>query len=78
MDIIGFDMTVKKKETDLPKEAAEPEKRPTPVRSLVQVAFDGSQKALVYYNDRFDLKAGDFVFVQGRMEAAWTWRCEKV
>lgn len=68
MDIIGFDMTAKKEETGLPKETTEPEKRPTPVRSLAKISFDGSQKALVYYNDRFDLKAGDFVFVQGRME----------
>lgn len=39
-----------------------------PRRSVVQVRFPGKGMALAYYNDRFDLKPGDLVYVDGRME----------
>ena len=37
-----------------------------PVRSVVQVQFPGCESTLSYYNDRFDLRCGDFVFVEGK------------
>ena len=36
-----------------------------PRKSLVQVRFPGKGMALSYYNDLFDLKPGDFVYVDG-------------
>ncbi len=40
----------------------------TPVESLVSVRFDGVGRDLTYFNDSFDLKAGDRVFVSGKLE----------
>ena len=84
MKTIGFNMAADKKAdknaADLQQEAAgqaegkesdrkeTDEKAPAPVRSLVQVAFDNGQNPLTYYNDRFDLKQGDVVYVEGKME----------
>lgn len=39
-----------------------------PKKSLVQVRFPGKGMALSYYNDQFDLKPGDFVYVDGKLE----------
>jgi len=39
-----------------------------PVKSLVQVYFPERNQTLTYFNDRFDLKRGDYVFVDGRLE----------
>lgn len=39
-----------------------------PKKSVVQVRFPGKGMALAYYNDRFDLHAGDFVYVDGKLE----------
>ena len=41
---------------------------PVPVKSLVQVYFPERNQMLTYFNDRFDLKRGDFVFVEGKLE----------
>ena len=70
MKTIGFDMAADKNAADPQQEAAgtAAEKAPAPVRSLVQVAFDSGQSPLTYYNDRFDLKKGDVVYVEGKME----------
>ncbi len=40
----------------------------TPVRSLVSISFDRMNRPLTYYNDQFDLKPGDRVFVTGKLE----------
>lgn len=50
-------------------EPAQPEYQPTvaPRRSVVQVRFPGWNRDLAYYNDRFDLKKGDLVFVDGKL-----------
>lgn len=37
-----------------------------PVRSLVEVWFPADDRTLTYYNDRFDVKPGDLVFVSGK------------
>lgn len=39
-----------------------------PVKSLVQVYFPERNQVLTYFNDQFDLKRGDFVFVDGKQE----------
>lgn len=39
-----------------------------PRRSVVQVRFPGRSMSLAYYNDRFDLKPGDLVYVDGKLE----------
>ena len=39
-----------------------------PRKSVVQVQFPGRSSALAYYNDRFDLQVGDFVYVDGKLE----------
>ncbi len=39
-----------------------------PVKSLVQVHFPERNQTLTYFNDQFDLKRGDFVFVDGKLE----------
>lgn len=45
-------------QTDAPKAA---------VRSLVRVRFEDSDRELTYFNDAFDLKDGDRVFVSGKL-----------
>lgn len=37
-------------------------------RAVVQVRFPGKGMALSYYNDQFDLKVGDLVYVDGKLE----------
>ena len=39
-----------------------------PRKSVVQVCFPETGRSLAYYNDRFDLKAGDRVYVSGKLE----------
>lgn len=39
-------------------------------RSVVQVEFPGRGMPLAYYNDRFDLKPGDKVYVDGQARGA--------
>lgn len=39
-----------------------------PRKSVVQVQFPGRGMTLAYYNDRFDLHVGDFVYVDGKLE----------
>ncbi|MCR5087984.1 MAG: hypothetical protein K6C08_00550 [Oscillospiraceae bacterium] len=52
-------------------EAVTPTRRPvteqTPVRSLVSVRFPSAGRTLTYYNDRFDLRPGNVVFVEGSL-----------
>lgn len=47
---------------------AEPPKQAAPRRSVVQVYFPARHRTLAYYNDRFDLRQGDLVFVDGKLE----------
>lgn len=51
--------------------ASSPEAGPeatAPRKSVVQVLFPGWDKGLAYYNDQFDLKPGDRVYVDGKLE----------
>ena len=45
-----------------------PMEQPVPRRSVVQVYFAERNMKLAYYNDRFDLKCGDLVYVDGKLE----------
>lgn len=47
-----------------------------PRKSLVQVRFPGKGMALTYYNDQFNLKAGDRVYVDGKLEGLLGWVAE--
>ena len=38
-----------------------------PIKSLVQVRFPEINRTYAYYNDRFDLREGDLVFVSGKL-----------
>lgn len=40
----------------------------SPKKSVVQVRFPGRGMTLAYYNDLFDLKCGDMVYVDGKLE----------
>lgn len=39
-----------------------------PRKSVVTVRFNSKNRTLSYYNDKFDLKVGDIVFVEGKLE----------
>ena len=39
-----------------------------PKKSVVEVYFPSRGRAFSYYNDRFDLHCGDFVYVEGKLE----------
>lgn len=47
-------------------EEAEQPARLNPRRSVVRVQFQSRGGELAYYNDQFDLKAGDIVYVDGK------------
>ena len=49
-------------------ECITPMEQPVPRRSVVQVYFAERNMKLAYYNDRFDLKCGDMVYVDGKLE----------
>ena len=53
-----------KKETVCPDQG----KMVVPRKSVVQVWFADRGMKLAYYNDRFDLKVGDLVYVDGKLE----------
>ena len=39
-----------------------------PRKSMVDVYFSAKNITLTYFNDKFDLKCGDFVYVEGKLE----------
>ena len=45
-----------------------PQTKVVPKKSVVKVYFPGNGKKLAYYNDQFDLKCGDMVYVDGALE----------
>lgn len=49
-------------------EYIEPMTHPAPRKSVVQVYFAERNMKLAYYNDQFDLKCGDLVYVDGKLE----------
>lgn len=64
---IGFNMEIhKESEINVPMEVCKGVIEPK--RSVVRVYFPQREMSLVYYNDSFDLKVGDFVYVEGKLE----------
>lgn len=65
--ISGFGGTPADAKSNMPTYQSEKEAL-SPRKSVVQVRFPGKGMALSYYNDRFDLKVGDLVYVDGKLE----------
>ena len=65
--ISGFGGSKKEGKTTAPIYETYP-KSIVPRKSLVQIRFPGKGMALTYYNDQFDLKIGDRVYVEGKLE----------
>lgn len=65
--LIGFNSKIKK---ELEKETSTTTYQSTiqPKKSIVQVYFPHRGMGWAYYNDSFDLKVGDFVYVEGKLE----------
>lgn len=64
MRTMGFCREERKETSDVLLPTVEEPK--TPVKSLVRVRFEDADPELTYYNDRFDLKPGNRVFVSGK------------
>jgi len=65
--ISGFGGSHSDKKEIMP--AFEPDQKTiVPRKSVVQVRFPDKGMALSYYNDQFDLKVGDLVYVDGKLE----------
>ena len=62
---IGFCVQPREPEAASPTPAAQPETAAVP--SVVRVYFPERGRAFSYYNDRFDLHAGDVVYVSGKL-----------
>ena len=64
---IGFNTRINKEpEINVPMEVCKGVIEPK--KSVVQVYFPHRGMGWAYYNDSFDLKVGDFVYVEGKLE----------
>ena len=63
-NVIGF--CANQNQEELPEVRSMEEVRPVP--SVAEVFFPHSGRTLSYYNDRFDLRENDVVFVSGKLE----------
>ena len=64
---IGFNTKIEKEpETNIPMEICKGVVEPK--KSVVQVYFPHRGMGWAYYNDQFDLKVGDYVYVEGKLE----------
>lgn len=63
---IGF-LSEEKDAAAVPAVTADVPQSNAPRRSVVQVSFPGNGKSLAYYNDSFDLREGDAVYVSGKL-----------
>ena len=65
---IGFNTRINKEsEENAPMEVCKGVIEPK--KSVVQVYFPHRGMGWAYYNDSFDLKVGDFVYVEGKLES---------
>lgn len=67
MASIGFCSENQEKNSD-PVVPVESPRSNAPRKSVVQVHFPDECRSLAYYNDRYDLRVGDFVYVDGKLE----------
>lgn len=65
--ISGFGGSSTEKKEAMPV-FGEEKRSAAPRKSVVQVRFPSKGMALAYYNDQFDLKLGDLVYVDGKLE----------
>ena len=65
--ISGFGADTREKK-EMVSTYQEDRKTIVPRQSLVQIRFPGKGMALTYFNDLFDLKVGDRVYVDGKLE----------
>ena len=63
-NVIGF--CAEQDQVELPETREAVERHPVP--SVAEVFFPHSGRTLSYYNDRFDLRENDVVFVSGKLE----------
>lgn len=66
--INGFGADMQEKKGTVAAQQPEVREPTVPRKSLVQVQFPGRGMALSYFNDLFDLKVGDLVYVDGKLE----------
>ncbi|MBQ7134443.1 MAG: hypothetical protein IJO20_08130 [Ruminococcus sp.] len=66
--IIGFKPNAEKKANSNIPLTENAVRKTEPKKSLVRVYFEDRDFSCTYYNDKFDLKVGDIVFVEGKME----------
>lgn len=64
---IGFNTRLRDESTNETVVSAYQETK-EPKKSIVQVYFPSRGMGWAYYNDSFDLKVGDFVYVEGKLE----------
>ena len=64
---IGFTSNIGK-ENERKEKVVLASENTAPKRSVVEVHFPGRGIDLSYYNDKFDLKIGDLVYVDGKLE----------
>ena len=64
---IGFSTNFEK-ESEIKAPAVANQKITEPKKSVVRVYFSQRGICYSYYNDQFDLKVGDFVYVEGKLE----------
>ncbi len=64
---IGFNMRAKE-EPDKEVQTIQKTETKVPRKSVVQVYFSHRGTGWAYYNDSFDLKVGDYVYVEGKLE----------
>ena len=62
---IGFSVKDRDQKADIAVPAKDSQILPR--KSVVQIYFESNHATLTYYNDRFDLKVGDLVYVEGEM-----------
>lgn len=63
---IGFNTKTDKEQEEIKTTSCGKNKKPR--KSVVKVYFPHRDAAWAYYNDSFDLKIGDFVYVDGKLE----------
>lgn len=72
---IGFASEIYEEGEKYPENPVENEAA-VPRRSVVQIWFPDRDLTLTYYNDRFDLRVGDLVYVDGKLEGLHGWVTE--
>ena len=65
---IGFTASISKEDTIESAPVITAPRSEAPVKSVVQIHFPTRNMTLAYFNDKFDLRRGDLVYVDGKLE----------